>query len=144
MTAPTEDPVNQGLTSVDTHSAQDLDRISKLPKEIGVLLVIVGIGGILLPVGWCCGQVFSDESIRHFTRVFQKYMAKECDKCVDTCLIWKKGTLPSHPKKEKPLRILLVNRRKSIIITAALDSITNSNESLKIQRLFTCMPIFMV
>ncbi len=49
MTAPTEDPVNQGLTSVDTHSAQDLDRISKLPKEIGVLLVIVGIGGILLP-----------------------------------------------------------------------------------------------
>ena len=38
MTAPTEDPVNQGLTSVDTHSAQDLDRISKLPKEIGVLL----------------------------------------------------------------------------------------------------------
>lgn len=50
MTVATEDPVNQGLTSVDTHSAQDLDRISKLPKEIGVLLVIVGIGGIYFPV----------------------------------------------------------------------------------------------
>lgn len=146
MTVATEDPVNQGLTSVDTHSAQDLDRISKLPKEIGVLLVIVGIGGILLPgpvgtpflllgglVLWpgVFGRIDSAFHSR-FPKIHGEGMRQMRRYVLDL----EKGTLPSHPKKEKPLRILLVNRRKSIIITAALDSTTNSNESLKIQRLF--------
>jgi hypothetical protein len=33
----------------ESEAAEDLERIRSLPKEVGVLLLVVGVGGLLLP-----------------------------------------------------------------------------------------------
>ncbi len=45
----TKDRTMTSLSTESTNNASEMERIKALPKEVGVLLVVAGVGGMLLP-----------------------------------------------------------------------------------------------
>jgi len=52
--SPTDPVIHEGLTAevpaaIDSFEAEQARRFEELPKEVGVLLIVAGLGGVLLP-----------------------------------------------------------------------------------------------